>query len=77
MIMARTGIMWVNANQKSLKKKKDNKGADYSLLQGERKLESVRQRSGGLTWQFKKKSSKRDDGDGRCNKFRTVLCLEG
>ena len=46
--------MWVNDNQKRLKKKMDNKGADYSLLQGERKLESVRQRLGGLTWRLKK-----------------------
>lgn len=60
------------------KKKKNNKRGDYSLLQGERKLKPVRQRSGGLPWQFKKKkSSKKDDGEGRCNKFRTVLCLEG
>lgn len=60
-------------------KKKNNKRGDYSLLQGERKLKPVRQRSGGLPWQFKKKkkSSKKDDGEGRCNKFRTVLCLEG
>ena len=41
------------------KKKKNNKRGDYSLLQGERKLKPVRQRSGGLTWQFKKKKAQK------------------
>ena len=59
------------------KKKKNNKRGDYSLLQGE-KVKVSKAKIGRLTWQFKKKkSSKKDDGEGRCNKFRTVLCLEG